>query len=157
MLVHSPTWLFFYPGGAAVFAGLGLLIYLAADSSLGERATGVSMASGALTLIGAQIVALGLFARTYGVVYLGESDEALEHAWGELRLEHGLFGSFVVFLAGLAITFVSYFDRTHDPRLGMLGLTLIALGVQVAFASFFLSILGLSEHAVLHRRSLSDR
>ena len=39
----------------------------------------------------------------------------------------------------------------------MLGLTLVALGVQGAFASFFLSILGLSEHAVLHRRSLPER
>lgn len=157
MLVHSPTWLFLVPGGAAAVVGLGLLTYLAADTSLGERATGVSMASGALTLIGAQVIALGLFARTYGVVYLGESDDRLEHAWGKLRLEHGLFAAFVVLVAGLAITFTSYFDRTHDPRLGMLGLTLIALAVQGAFASFFLSILGLSDHAVLHRRSISGR
>jgi hypothetical protein len=157
MLVHSPTWLFLVPGGAAAVVGLGLLAYLAADTSLGERATGVSMASGALALIGAQVIALGLFARTYGVVYLGESDARLETAWRQLRLEHGLLGSFVVLLAGIAITLVSYFDGTHDPRLGMLGLTLIALAVQVAFASFFLSILGLSEHAVLHRRSISDR
>ena len=157
MLVHSPTWLFLVPGASAAAVGLGLLIYLAADSSLGERATGVSMASGALTLIGAQVIALGLFARTYGVVYLGEADDRLEHAWGRLRLEHGLFASLLVLVAGLAITFTSYFDQAHDPRLGMLGLTLIALAVQVAFASFFLSILGLSEHAVLHRRSISGR
>lgn len=157
MLVHSPTWLFLVPGGAAAVVGLGLLVYLAADTSLGFRATGVSMACGILTLIGAQVVALGLFARTYGVVYLGESDERLEGAWRSLRLEHGLFASFLVLLAGFAITFTSYFDTAHDPRLGMLGLTLVALGVQGAFASFFLSILGLSEHAVLHRRSISSR
>ena len=154
MLVHSPTFLFVIPGALAAVVGLGLLIYLAADRSLGERATGVAMASGALTIIGAQVVMLGLFARTYGVLYLGESDERLESAWQRLRLEHGLLASFVVLVSGIAVTVVSYFDHVHDPRLGMLGLTLIALGVQGAFASFFLSILGLSEHAVLRRRSL---
>ena len=92
MLVHSPTWLFVIPGGAAAVVGLGLLVYLAADASLGFRATGISMASGVLTLIGAQVVMLGLFARTYGVVYLGESDARLETAWRRLRLEHGLLG-----------------------------------------------------------------
>lgn len=157
MLVHSPTWLFLVPGGGALVVGLGLLIYLAADTSLGERATGVSMASGALTLIGAQVIALGFFARTYGVVYLGEADAHLEGAWRRLRLEHGLGASFLVLIAGVAISFISYFDRAHDPRFGMLGLTLIALGVQGAFASFFLSILGLSEHAVIHRNSISGR
>jgi Glycosyl transferase family 2 len=157
MLAHSPTWLFVIPGGVAAVVGLGLLVYLAADTSLGFRATGVSMASGVLTLIGAQVVMLGLFARTYGVVYLGEADARLERAWGRLRLEHGLLASFVVLLGGIAITLVSYFDRAHDPRLGMLGLTLVALSVQGVFASFFLSILGLSEHAVVHRRSLTGR
>ena len=154
MLVHSPTFLFVIPGALAAVVGLGLLVYLAADSSLGERATGVAMASGALTIIGAQVVMLGLFARTYGVLYLGESDERLESAWQRLRLEHGLLASFVVLVSGVAVTVVSYFDHVHDPRLGMLGLTLIALGVQGGFASFFLSILGLSEHAVL-RAALS--
>lgn len=155
MLVHSPTFLFVIPGAAAALVGLGLLCYLAVDTSLGERATGVSMASGALTLIGAQVVMLGLFARTYGVVYLGETDAQLERMWGRLRLEHGLVASFVVLLAGVGVTLASYFDGVHDPRLGMLGLTLVALGVQGGFASFFLSILGLSEHAVLRRRSIS--
>ena len=157
MLVHSPTWLFVIPGGTAAVVGLGLLVYLSSDTSLGFRATGISMASGVLTLIGAQVIMLGLFARTYGVVYLGEPDVRLESAWRRLRLEHGLLGSLLVLLGGVAITFVSYFDRAHDPRLGMLGLTLVALGVQGAFGSFFLSILGLSEHAVLHRRSLPER
>jgi hypothetical protein len=157
MLVHSPTFLFVIPGAAAAAVGLGLLVYLAADTSLGERATGVAMASGALTIIGAQIVMLGLFARTYGIIYLGESDAPLERMWGTLRLEHGLLASFVVLLAGAGVTLGSYFDGVHDPRLGMLGLTLVALGVQGGFASFFLSILGLSEHAVLRRRSLPDR
>jgi glycosyltransferase involved in cell wall biosynthesis len=156
MLAHSPTWLFVIPGGAAGVVGLGLLVYLASDASLGFRATGISMASGVLTLIGAQVVMLGLFARTYGVVYLGEADARLERAWQRFRLEHGLLLSLFVLLAGIAITLASYFDRAHDPRLGMLGLTLIALSVQGVFASFFLSILGLSENAVLHRRSLSN-
>jgi hypothetical protein len=114
------------------------------------------MGSGVLTLIGAQIVMLGLFARTYGIVYLGESDARLEALWRRFRLEQGLLASVLVAIAGGAITLVSYFDVARDPRLGMLGLTLVALGVQGVFASFFLSILGLSEHAIVRRRSTSD-
>lgn len=156
MLVHSPTFLFVVPGGIAVAVGLALLVFLSADAGLGEPATGIAMGSGVLTLIGAQIVMLGLFARTYGIVYLGESDARLEALWRRFRLEQGLLASVLVAIAGGAITLVSYFDVARDPRLGMLGLTLVALGVQGVFASFFLSILGLSEHAIVRRRSTSD-
>jgi hypothetical protein len=58
----------------------------------------------------------------------------------------------VTFFVGIAITLVSFFDGTHDPRLGILGLALAASAVQGSFASFFLSILGLSEHARVYRR-----
>lgn len=156
MLVQSPTFLFVVPGAAAVVVGLALLVFLASDPILGEPGTGVAMGSGVLTLIGAQVVMLGLFARTYGIVYLGESDSRLERAWRRLRLEHGLLASAGVLAAGVAVTLTSYFDAARDPRLGMLGLTLVALGIQGIFASFFLSILGLSEHAIVRRRSTSD-
>jgi hypothetical protein len=153
MLVHSPTFLFMVPGVGATVGGLAGLVALAALDDLGEPWTGVSVTCGMLTLVGVGVISLGLFARTYAVIYLGESDENLERGWRSLRLEHGLLLAAIVFVAGLAVTGVSFFDGVPDPRLGILGVTLVALGFQGAFASFFLSILGLSEHAVLRRRT----
>jgi hypothetical protein len=98
------------------------------------------------------VIQLGLFARTYAVIYLGERDEALEQGWRRFRLEHGLALSGVTLTVGLTITLVSLFDGIKDPRLGILGLALVAIAAQGAFGAFFLSILGLSEHAILHRR-----
>ena len=106
-----------------------------------------------LSLVGLGVIQLGLFARTYAVIYLGETDARLEAAWQRLRLEHGLALGAVVLLAGAGIAAVSLFDGVPDPRLGLLGLTLMAMAFQGAFGAFFLSILGLSEHAILRRRS----
>jgi hypothetical protein len=155
MLVHSPTFLFAIPGGLMCVGGLGVLAWLGVDRTLPDDATGVAMAMAAIALVGAQVIQLGLFARTYAVVYLGETDATLESLWRRYRLEHGLLLSLLALAGGLAIVAYSYFNGVSDPRLGLLGLTLVALGVQGAFGAFFLSILGLSEHAVLRRRGAS--
>jgi hypothetical protein len=149
MLVHSPTFLFALPGGLATIGGLTGLVVLAVWNSLGEPWTGVAIAFAMLAIVGLGVIQLGLFARTYAVVYLGETDERLERGWRRFKLEHGLALSGVTLLAGTGIAAGSLFDGVPDPRLGLLGLTLMAIG------SFFLSILGLSEHAVLRRKPSS--
>jgi hypothetical protein len=151
MLVYSPTFLFLVPGAALAVGGMIALVVLAALNSLGDPWTGVSVVCAMLTLVGLGLIQLGLVSRTYAVVYLGETDELLRRGWRRLRLEHGLAASGVVLAAGLAITLVSTFDGTKDPRLGILGLTLCAGSLLAAFGSFCLSILGLSEHARLRR------
>jgi hypothetical protein len=156
MLVHSPTFLFIIPGGLAAAIGLVGLVVLAALPGLSDPWTGVSVACAMLLIVGVSVIQLGLFSRTYAVIYLGETDKGLERGWRRLRLEHGLELAGVTFLVGLAITVVSFFDGKKDPRLGILGLTLVALAVVGASGSFFLSILGLSEHAILRRRGGSS-
>lgn len=152
MLVHSPAFLFIFPGFAAALGGLAGLIVLGSMPGLGDNWTGVSVAFAMLTIVGVGVIQLGLFARTYAVIYLGEHDEQLERGWKRFRLEDGLLLSGATAAVGLAITLVSFFDGVKDPRLGVLGLTLIAVGLLGAFGAFFLSILGLSEHAILRRR-----
>lgn len=154
MLLHSPTFLFMLPGLAAMVGGLGGLVPLAALRHLNEKWTGVAIALAMLALVGQGVIQLGLYARTYAVVFLGEDDPLLERAWRRLRLESGMAIGGVVALTGLVITAVSFFDSVPDPRLGLLGLTLLAVAVQGIFGAFFLSILGLSEHAILRRRGI---
>jgi hypothetical protein len=152
MLVYSPTFLFAIPGGLATVGGLLGLVVLAVWTSLGEPWTGVAIAFAMLAIVGLGVIQLGLFARTYAVVYLGETDQRLETAWRRFKLEHGLALTGVTLLVGAGIAAGSLFDGVPDPRLGLLGLTLMAIALQGAFAAFFLSILGLSEHAILRRR-----
>jgi len=155
MLVHSPTFLFLLPGGLAMAGGLAGLIPLAALRHLNEKWTGVAIALAILAIVGQGVIQLGLYARTYAVVFLGEHDPALERSWRRFRLEHGLAGGGILLAVGIALTAISFFDGVPDPRLGLLGLTLVAVAAQGVFGAFFLSILGLSEHAVLHRRSIA--
>lgn len=155
MLVHSPTFLFLIPGGLAALAGLAGLVVLGSLPSLSDNWTGVSVFCAMLLILGVGVVQLGLYSRTYAVIYLGEHDTMLERGWRRLRLEHGLVVSAAVFLAGLGVTLGSFFDGVKDPRLRILGLALLTVGAQGAFGSFFLSILGLSRHAILRRRGES--
>lgn len=155
MLVHSATFLFLLPGSILVVGGFALLVPLAVNRDLGDPTWTVPVAilASFLTLVGAQIVQLGLFARTYAVVYMAEDEPMLESLWRRFRLEHGLAVAAVTLLAGIAITVVSNFNGVPDPALGLLGLTLAALGVQAVFGAFFLSILGLPQHAIRRRRA----
>jgi hypothetical protein len=154
MLIHSATFLFLVPGGLAIAAGLAVLLPLALDRGLGDPSwtVPVGILASFVVVVGAQVVQLGLFARTYAAVYLGEDEPLLEALWRRFRLEHGLALGAVTLAAGAVIAAVSHVNAVPDPALGLLGLTLVALGVQGIFASFFLSILGLAEHAVLRRR-----
>src|SRR5579862_517301 len=152
MLVYSPAFLFVLPGGIAAAGGLVGLVVLGSMRHLSDNWTGVSVACAMLTILGVGVIQLGLFARTYGVVYLGEHDERLEHGWRRFRLEDGLALSGITLIFGVAITLTSFFDGIKDPRLGILGLTLTAVAFQGAFGAFFLSVLGLSEHAIISRK-----
>ena len=103
LLVHSPTHLFILPG--LVLSGLGLLlmILVAAGLSFFGRAWGLhALIGGALlTIVGTQILALGLCAHAYGTYFMGERDPWFDRMRARFRLEHGLLLGGLFMLAGL--------------------------------------------------------
>src|SRR6266480_793533 len=105
LLVHSPTHLFLVPD--AFLAGLGILIMaivLAHVSVFGRSWDVHTMIGGSLlTIVGTQILALGLCARAYGVYVLGERDAWFERVRPLVKLEHGLLAGTALILAGLAV------------------------------------------------------
>lgn len=152
LLVHSPTHLFLIPG--AVMAALGTLIIasVVAQISLFGRQWDIHamIGGGLLLIVGTQVVALGLCAHAYGVYYMGEKDRRFDRMRARFRLEHGLLLGGVIVLAGFvlgAILIGTWVDRgfgsLSEQRLGVLGATLITVGIQIFFTSFLLSILGL--------------
>jgi glycosyltransferase involved in cell wall biosynthesis len=152
LLVHSPRYLFVVPG-----ALLGLLgVIVAAISLTGLHILGRAwqihtMVAGAMmTIVGAQVVALGLCARTYGAYFMNDRDAWFDRWRARLRLEHGLLlgGGLlaigVVIALTIVVTWVRHgFGGLSDERLMVLAAMFVIVGVQVFFSSFLLSILGL--------------
>jgi glycosyltransferase involved in cell wall biosynthesis len=153
MLVHSSTFLFLIPGGILLLLGLTIMLPLAWGPVTVFGFTWyihAMIAGSTATLVGAQVLQLGLFARTYAVLYLGDSDPLLERCWKRVRLEHGLLAGAVLFLAGTAVLgwifldwWSSGFGALAREHQALFGLTLIGLGLQTMFSSFFLSVLRL--------------
>jgi hypothetical protein len=110
-----------------------------------------TMVAGAMmTIVGAQVVALGLCARTYGAYFMNDRDAWFDRWRARLRLEHGLLlgGALlaigVVIALAIVVTWVRHgFGGLSDERLMVLAAMFVIVGVQVFFSSFLLSILGL--------------
>lgn len=162
MLVYSSTALFVVPGVLLTTLGLAALLLLAGGpvQVFGREWGIVTMVVAAgSTLVGTQLMQLGVFARSYAILYLGEHEPLLERLWLRFRLEHGLLFGTVLFGAGLLIVLglgSSTPVMSRGNHMGLLGLTLIGLGVQTGFGSFFLSILGLRKHLLVKRNGTAD-
>jgi glycosyltransferase involved in cell wall biosynthesis len=158
MLLYSPSWLYLVPGGLLLLVGLaGMLTLATGPIDLFGRSWQIHTMLGfvALTLVGAQIVQLGVFARTYARVAIGERDPLLDRLGRRLRLEHGLLagGALVALsLVGLAAIAIEW-ARAGFGALGRafetaLLVTTLGLGLQIAFGAFFLALLTMRAHSV---------
>ncbi|MDE3131666.1 MAG: glycosyltransferase family 2 protein [Acidobacteriota bacterium] len=152
LLVHSPNHLFILPGLVAAVVGAVIQAVVLFHIGFLGRSWDIHalIAGSLLTIVGVQVVALGVCARAYGIYFMGERDRWFERARARYRLEHGLLlgGAFalvgVVLMVRIAIDWISH-------GLGALGLdneavvaaTFLIVGIQVFFTSFLLSILGL--------------
>jgi hypothetical protein len=151
MLLYSPSWLFLVPGSALLLLGfLGMLLLATGPVDVFGRSWQIHTMLGfvALTLIGAQVIQLGVFARTYARVRIGEHDPWLDRLAERLRLEHGLLvGGLMVVLAlaglvGVGLEWASQgfgtLGRAYETALLA---TMLGLGIQIVFCAFFLALL----------------
>ncbi|MEA2444319.1 MAG: hypothetical protein QOJ12_1611, partial [Thermoleophilales bacterium] len=156
LLVHSPTHLFVLPG--AIMAAIGALISLTVITQVnvfGREWDLHAMIAGALlTVVGTQVVALGLCAHAYGTYFMGEKDRWFDKMRARYRLEHGLLLGGAITLAGLVLASIIViqwlnrgFGQLSEERLAVLAAMLVIVGVQIFFSSFLLSILGLRRQA----------
>jgi glycosyltransferase involved in cell wall biosynthesis len=152
LLVHSPTYLFLVPGAFMTVLGLVVSTTVLAEINVFGRTWDVhTMIAGALlTIVGSQVIALGLCARAYGVYVLGERDRLFDRVRPRLKLEHGLLVGALVTLVGLVLAALIFarwgergFGELSETSLAILAATLMIVGIQIFFSSFLLSILGL--------------
>ena len=152
LLVHSPNHLFILPG--ALLAGLGSLIVVVVGAGLEVfgRDWGMhALIGGALlTIIGTQVLALGLCAHAYGTYFMSERDPWFDRMRARYRLEHGLLLGGAFMLSGIVIggiilaTWIAHgLGSLADEKLAVIAATALIVGIQIFFSSFLLSILGL--------------
>jgi glycosyltransferase involved in cell wall biosynthesis len=152
LLLHSPNHLFILPGALmAVLGALVSLTVLAHIAVLARQWDLHTLIGGSLlSIVGAQLVSLGLCAHAYTTYFMGERDAWFDRARERLRLEHGLMLGSAIALAGLAMLVVLVLDwaahgfgSLSQERIAIFAATLFVLGIEVVFTSFLLSILGL--------------
>jgi glycosyltransferase involved in cell wall biosynthesis len=155
MLLYAPNWLFLGPGGLLMALGLFLVAWLLP----GPRYFGATMIDihtmffGMIfTLLGAQIISIGLFAKIFShSERFAATERALERWLKHITFEHGLIAGGVLTLVGLAgdvWVFSQWAGSGFGPLAQMRPIIFwslwLFLGVQVVFSSFFLSMLGIS-------------
>jgi glycosyltransferase involved in cell wall biosynthesis len=161
MLLYAPNWLFLLPGAALVLAGLFLVFWLLPGPRQISPHVGLdlhTMIFGVIfTLLGAQILSIGAFAKVFS--YAERFDRrsvSLRRVLKRVTLETGLLvggGLFVMGFAGCAwVTWkwaASGFGELHEVRQVLFWSMWLFLGLQVIFAAFFLSMLGISRETFI--------
>jgi glycosyltransferase involved in cell wall biosynthesis len=152
LLVHSPTYLFILPGTALAAVGTLISITVLANIDLLGRSWNIhALIGGALlTIIGTQVLALGLCAHAYGTYFMGEKDAWFDAMRDRFRLEHGLALGGIIMTAGfvtaliIVIKWIEHgFGALALENLAVVAFELLIVGLQIFFSSFLLSILGL--------------
>lgn len=153
MLLFAPTYLFLIPGGFLLGIGLAVVILLAIGPlwffGRGLDVHSMILAS-MLTLLGYQIIMLGIYAKAYSYVTgLDKKGKLINSTLKYFKLEKGILAGLLISLVGL-LTGLIYFVNWARQGFGYLwalkpaifSMTLLILGIQIIFSSFFLSILG---------------
>ena len=157
MLLFSPTWLFLVPGAALMLLGCGFGIRLISGPlKIGVFGfdTNTLLVCSMCAILGLRICIFGLltrmFASTEGLLPPSKRLTALAST---ITLEKGVFVGLAFFVAGLLLLLNASFawsavgfgslSYPESLRLVIPAVSLMTVGGQVIFASFFLGVLGL--------------
>jgi hypothetical protein len=156
MLLYAPNWLFILPGASLAAFGIALVCWLLpGPRQISSRITldVHTMIFGVIfTLLGVQILSIGSFAKVFSYAErFDRGNISLKRVLKSVTLESGLLLGGALFLAGFAgcawVTWrwaASGFGPLHEVRQVLFWSMWLFIGVQVIFASFFLSMLGIS-------------
>jgi glycosyltransferase involved in cell wall biosynthesis len=157
MLLFSPRWLFLTPGLVLATIGLlGMLLLSYSQFGLGGLTldAGTMAVTSAAVLVGFQLIAFAGFTKVFAIAEgLLPNDPSLAKLFRFVNLERGATAGILIFLAGgflliralLIWKGAGFGEISYSENLRRVipSVTLIAVGIQVIFSSFFLSVLGL--------------
>ena len=139
MLMFSPTYLFFIPGSLLFMMGIIFLIlmlygtFFIAGNDIGLY---LAVLSSLLSILGYQIINLGLYSRIYAThTGFEKNDGLIDYIAEKIPLERGILLGFMILLTGL-INF-----RTLKYANILLAITIFIVGIQTIFSVFFISMM----------------
>jgi glycosyltransferase involved in cell wall biosynthesis len=152
LLLFSPKWLFLYPGILLMVIGLISTIVLLSSIRIHSL-----IYSTTAIIIGFQTVVFSLFTKAFAISEgLVPEDRHMRRLLHYFNLEKGLIvGTFLLLLGfagsiyALKMWEANSFGELNPGdtmRIVIPSITCLALGFQVIFSSFFLSVLGLKRH-----------
>ncbi|WP_049934263.1 glycosyltransferase family 2 protein [Haloplanus natans] len=151
MLLNAPGYLFSVPGFLLTILGTLIMGIAHFGISLGGVTLGThSMIGGSLlTLVGFEVLALGVFATVAADPVRKPSDPVTTWLLDRVQLEHGAsVGALVAGVGGIYMLVMfgrwvsSGFTQLPLLTTNVLALTAIVFGLEVIFSSFFLSAIG---------------
>ena len=158
MMLFSPRWLFLIPGiSLGAVGGLFLSLLAFQPLSLGPVVLDINsmLVAAMMLLVGFQLLYSAVFLRIYGFTQGFLPDQPQLRVWlRRITLEKGVITGMFLSLTGfLLLLFASLkwkstgfgaLDPVSSVRQVVPAVTLLTLGVQVVFGSFFLSSLGIN-------------
>jgi glycosyltransferase involved in cell wall biosynthesis len=158
MLLYSPNKLFLWPGGLLFFTGImtQLAVLLGLVEWSGRLASGVTGVFGMiLSVLGFQILSLGLHAKTYSWSRRFDRNNAqLEWFYRHFKLEGGLIIAMGLIMAGgfiLGLLLIEWLQTEMlplpHPEWASFAATLIIIGCDIFFSSLFISTMSMEQRA----------
>jgi glycosyltransferase involved in cell wall biosynthesis len=159
LLMNSPKWLFFIPSLAFFFISLAVMVSLLPGtlyfSTVGFDLHSLTIA-GSMMVLSYQLFLFALFIRIYSLnqgFYPAKKKHLLFTNW--FSLERGILLGLILLTAGMVFLILLFSqwkilgfgpipDISATFRFLIPALTLISLGVQTIFSSFFIRILGIN-------------
>ena len=156
LLMYSPTYLYLIPGTIIFVLGMILeLVLYSGPLQLGNFALDVhfNILGCVLTIMGFQIITLGLFSRIYVYVKgFDKYDNFIKKFLVFFELEKGIGFGLVFVLIGLGFFIdilvewgMEGFKGIFEIRKGLLATTLMVVGFEAILSSFFISMLAIEE------------
>ncbi len=155
MLLYSPSHLFLVPGISLFVLGILIIGFLMTGPL---RLNGVTLEThpvfigSLLTITGYQVIMLWLYSKAYSTTHLGERDKSMDFVNKHFTLEKSIMLGITILLAGLALNAYiltkwvqAGFGELEEIKTGVLGLTLIVIGVQTIFSGFYVSMTGMKQ------------
>ena len=130
MLLYSNSLVFLIPGSIFLLAGILSFIFY-------RNLLPLTYIASFLTIVGYQIILLGLFAKVYASVHLKTGSRFVDFVNRHISLEKAIFASLLL----IALSHASlYFTKNL-----VIFMTLVIIGIQSFFGALFLSIIGIEE------------
>ncbi|MFB6200406.1 MAG: glycosyltransferase family 2 protein [Halorhabdus sp.] len=148
MLLNAPSYLFSGPGAMLMLGGIAAMVLSIFDIAIGTVTLGPhSLVAGSLfVIVGYQVLSLGIFTTLASNPVNEPSDPLTESVIGRIRLEHGATVGLGLFTVGSVYATYLVFQWANSGFTALplftadvVAFTLIVLGIQTVFGSFFMS------------------